>query len=211
MEGGRGPLPRAGPKLKGVVVIKRMTILLSLMIILVLLSACGGAERDREEFSAWREEFRALEELTITADLTAAGGTMFSEYRLLYRMDGEEETVEVIAPELIANIKARRSPGALRLSYDGVMLDTGHSAGDRLSPMMALPTFADCLRDGHIERTWREEVEKRPMLVTELQLPDGVFMTLWQERGGMRPVHAALRNGEAVTLRMTVIEWGQGR
>lgn len=174
---------------------------------ILLLSGCGGTERDREKFLQWREDFVNREEISINANLTVSGGGRFSEYKLQYNKTTEGETVEVLEPKLIANVRASRRDGATWLSFEGVVLETGAIAEERkLSPMMALPTFVDSIKRGHLEQTWREKLNDETHLVSDLEMPDGTILTLWQRKDDMMPVYGAFRSGASVVLRIKINE-----
>ena len=82
------------------------------------------------------------------------------------------------------------------------MLETGDTLSENLSPLMALPTFMVIIKQGHVENAWREKVDETEMLVTELEMPDGSIMTLWQNYSDSSPVCADLRSGDRVELKI---------
>lgn len=170
------------------------------------LCGCGGKTiRAQESFTAWRGDFLAREEHSITAAVRISQEDAVSEYTLAYALTPEEETVEVLAPELIASIKAHIEEDSARLSYDGVILDAGSSAGG-LTPMTALPRLMDFIESGHLESSWAETRDGLELYATELELEDGSKLVLWQEQAGMTPVYGEIRVQNAVEAAIDIQE-----
>ena len=71
---------------------------------------------------------------------------------------GGESTVEVLAPETIAGVRARVSGEDLSLEFEGEVLNAGRTGRAGISPAAALPALMDALRDGWLleegEETW---------------------------------------------------------
>lgn len=177
--------------------------MLALMIVLVFLTGCSGTEKFEEDFELWRKEFLATSEHELTADVTYfSSDDRVCEYSLSYTSGEEGETVEVLSPELITGVTAHIEQGESELSFDGAILETGSDIAEGLSPMTALPVFMDFIREGHVENLHSEKREDVTLLVTELELPDGVKMTLWQAGTELEPVFAAIRSGDEVNVKI---------
>ncbi len=176
--------------------------MLALTISLIILCGCSKSEKYEEMFTSWREGYSNIAEHSIEAVVTASDDKKFNEYSLLYTRNADGETVEVVSPELIADISAHIGEDETRLSYDGVMLETGSALSEKLSPLMALPTFMDIIVQGHPENSWLEKEAETELLVTELEMPDGTIMTLWQSYSDLKPVYADIRSGDRVELKI---------
>ena len=176
--------------------------LLALTICLFVLCGCSKSEKYEEMYTSWRDNYISITEHTIQAVVKTSDDEKVCEYELLYTLDAEGETVKVISPKLIADITAHIDGDETRLSYDGTMLETGSTLSENLSPLMALPTFMDIIKEGHPENSWREKKDNTQMLVTELEMPDGSIMTLWQNYSDLSPVSADLRSGDRVELKI---------
>jgi hypothetical protein len=177
--------------------------LLALTIGLIFMSGCGSAAKYEEAYTSWRAEVLGQETHAIEAVVTASDEETACAYTLSYMLDAERETVEVLAPELIAKIKAQvEKDDSVRLSYDGAILDTGNALAEELSPLMALPVFMDILREGHVERAWRETEDDTQLIVTDLEMPDARRLTLWQRAADMTPVYAELRSENRVEIKL---------
>lgn len=176
--------------------------MLALMISLLTLWGCQSPRQLEQEFEDWRLSFSQDKELGIDARVSWSEGGGVSEYQLAYRLSPEEETVEILSPELIAKVKAHMEGEEPRLSYDGVILDAG--GGDVLSPMTALPLFNDFITEGHTEGVWTEEKDGRELLAAELELADGSKMTLWLDGEGPSPLYAEIRQNAAVSAAILI-------
>lgn len=175
------------------------------MISLVFLAGCAAPKISEEQFDSWRTDFLAAQDREITADVTFSSGDKVCVYTLKYDKSADSETVEVIAPEQISQIKAHIQGEDSDVSFDGAVLETGSGILKGLSPMTSLPTFMDFIADGHVESMGSETDEGVAMLVTELELPDGSRMKLWQTTD-MTPVAAAIRSSDKVESKIQITE-----
>lgn len=176
--------------------------MLALTICLFILCGCSKSVKYEEMYTDWRDAFLATNEHSIQAVVTAQDEKKAGEFTLLYTLNAEGETVEVLAPEMIAKVKARLEDGKTDLSYDGVILETGSSLSEQLSPLMSLATFMDILAGGHPENSWQEKKDGSVLLVTELEMPDGTILTLWQNQSNMSPVYADIRSADSVEIKI---------
>ena len=181
--------------------------LLALMITLTILCGCSKSAKCGEQFSTWRQNCISTANHEIKAEVSASDKEKVCEYTLLYSSSLDGETVKVLAPELIAQIGAEIKEGETRLTYDGTVLDTGSALTGNLSPLMALPTFMSVIKDGHAENSWNEENDGTKMLVTELEIPDGMIMTLWQNSSDFSPVYAELRSNDSVEIKINITQF----
>lgn len=183
--------------------------LLALMISLTLFCGCSNSTKYEGKYDDWRSAYLEVSEHQIEAAVTTSDDDKVCEYTLLYTKNAEGETVEVISPELIANIKAQIGEKEVSLSYDGAMLETGSTLSENLSPLMALPTLMKVIKEGHVENSWSEKKDKIAFTVTELEMPDGTIMTLWQRSSDMTPVHVDVRSGDKVEIKIDIIKFDQ--
>lgn len=176
--------------------------LLALTICLIMMCGCSKSAKYEEMYTTWRDNYISLAEHSIEAVVTASDDEKICEYTLLYSLNAESETVKVLSPELIADITAHIQKDGTRLSYDGAMLETGSTLSENLSPLISLPTFMDIIKEGHPENSWRETKDEGEMLVTELEMPDGTIMTLWQNISDLSPAYADMRSGDRVEIKI---------
>ncbi len=185
----------------------RQAKLLALMITLIIMCGCSKSTKYEEQFSTWRNGCIGTANHEIKAEVSASDKEKVCEYTLLYNSSLDGETVKVLAPELIAQIGAEIKEGETRLTYDGAVLDTGSALTGKLSPLMALPTFMSVIKDGHWGNSWTEDNDGTQMLVSELEMSDGMIMTLWQNNSDMTPVHAELRSGDTVEIKINITQF----
>lgn len=169
--------------------------------LLLTLSACGGAG-SAARFEAWRTNFLESPEHSITAEVTSTSGDAHGEFTLSYRKDSEGESVSVLSPALIADVKALVEDDGVSLSFEGVILETGAGVSQKLSPLTALPIFMDFLEEGYVKDSWTEREGGRELAVTELELSDASRLTLWQDKADMSVLYAAIRSGDSVEIRI---------
>ena len=174
---------------------------------LFLLCGCGGSRgEERKAFETWRQSYAAADTHGIEAVVTASDDTRAVEYKLRYSLDPNAETIEVLAPESLAKIKATVRDDGARLEYDGVVLDTGTALEGKSSPLMSLPTLARILKSGHVTSVWTEKKDGETYRVAELENGAGTTARLWQQSDGT-PVYAELRGGERVEIKMNVTKF----
>lgn len=179
--------------------------LLALMITLTVLCGCSRSEKYEEAFSSWRQNCLSINEHEIEAVVTASDDKKICEYTILYNLNKDGETVEVLAPEMIAKVKAHvDEKDEARLSYDGVVLDTGSVLSKNLSPLMALPVFMDIVKEGHIENAWKEKKDDSEYIAADMEMPDGTIMTLWLSADEMAPAYAEVRNRDRVEIKIDI-------
>ncbi|MEA4893771.1 MAG: hypothetical protein VB064_00745 [Oscillospiraceae bacterium] len=181
--------------------------LLALTICLTILCGCSKSAKCEEKFTGWKTVCLAASGHSIEAEVTASDDDKVCEYTLLYTQNAEGETVRVIAPELIADITARISDKEVSLSYDGAILDTGSALKENLSPLMALPTLMKVIEEGHLENSWSETKDGTELNVTELEMPDGTEITLWQSGQDMTPVYADVTSSGKVRVKIEITKF----
>lgn len=173
-----------------------------LLIFCLLLSGCGtgASKKQYEQFS---QELSSQSSLSFTAQLRAEYEDKTVEFTLGYEMDENGQTVTVLAPELIAGVKARISAGKTALEFDSVSLDTGELDRYGLTPMSALPLLVDAMRSGHLDSCWQEDGKS----VYQLILNDHLSASVWFETESMTPVRAELMSEGRVTVCCEISEW----
>lgn len=165
----------------------RRTAVAALMIIPVLLCGCG-VNGDAKRFESFRQELAAASEIRMEADVTADYGDSAREYTLRLTGTAEDSVVEVLAPELIAGVKAHLADGGSTLEYDGVILDTGALTEDGLTPISALPRLVGAAKAGHLDGAWREG----DFVAVKLTPDDTIVLTLWMDAETMTPRRAEI-------------------
>lgn len=182
----------------------RRAALLALMISLALLSGCANAQLSEDKFGQWRQDFVSAPRRLIEAEVTAISEESETVFILRCESTALEDRVEVIAPEMLSKVSASVGGEENTLSYDGAVLALGGDAGERISPMMALPMLMDFLRESHFEGSWTETMDGAEVTVTELEDAQGRRLRLWQETDSMQPRFASIRSGDETELKIQI-------
>ena len=125
-----------------------------------------------------------------------------AELRCAY-VPGGESTVEVLAPEHIAGVRAVLSDTDWRLEYEGESLNAGTLSDEEISPAACLPRLMNALRDGWLleenEETWNG-VPCLRVTVDQTGVKDGkILSTVWLNLDGGIPVRGEIAvDGEVI-------------
>lgn len=166
-----------------------------MMTLCLLLSACGGAG-GTDAARAARAPYQEMESCSMTAEVSAFYGDEVSEFTLRCDYSPEESTVEVLAPETAAGVKAVLSGDGLTLTYEDDCLPAGPLSGEELSPASCLPRLMSALRDGWLLEENNEDWGDIPCLRVSLEQTgtDGrsVDSTLWLKKDDQTPARGEI-------------------
>ena len=174
--------------------------LILLMILPLLLCGCGNGEE--LAFEEFRQELQNADSLSFTADVRAEYEDSTAEFELAFSMQGDEYTVEILEPELVAGIKARVKSGDTHLEYDGAILDIGKLTDRGLCPMSALPYLTDALKNAYADMAWTES----GLLTVRLVPSDDMSVTLWIDEENA-PVNAEITYKEKTVVFIEIDDW----
>ena len=160
-------------------------VILPVLMITLLLTACGGAALE-EQVEARRDALGNAEQISFTAEVTTDLGSEIFESTLACTATPERVAMEVISPELVAGVTATATAGAgeTALEYGSVQLLVG--AIDAPGPFSALPLLCEALRTGHVIRAWSED----GLVAAEFYAGDERGLTVWFTEDGLTPAHA---------------------
>lgn len=158
----------------------------------LLLGGCGAKSgTDQSAAEAAREPYQTMEGCTMEAEVSC--GDADNEYSFTlsctYVPEGEC-TVEVLAPEASAGIRARISGKDLTLEYEDTCLPAGTLSSEEVSPASSLVRLMDALREGWLLEQNQEKIDDVPCLRLSLdQTGDQggkIVSTLWlREEDGL--------------------------
>ena len=175
----------------------RKGIISALMMTLLLLPGCGEREARLEKgFGELRSAVTAAESLRFQAELTADYGGTVADYTLDVAYDGQETAVQIVAPELIAGVKATVLRGQTTVSYDGVILGAGPLDNEGLTPVSAIPVMIDAMASSYVELLWWDG----DYITARLYVGENSVLTLWLDGKSFVPVA-----GEIATDGRTVV------
>lgn len=123
-----------------------------LLMLLCLLTACGGKETDALQAPIqFRAELLEKNGCSFTAQITADADDRVWQYavRCAASPDGTAQ-LEILAPDSIAGITAELSGADGKLCFDGAWVDFGLLADGELSPVAAPQTVFSCWTEQYI-------------------------------------------------------------
>ena len=176
-----------------------------MMTLLLLLPGCGGSGGDGESRTAeLRDRYHdcggCMMEAAVSCD--QEGLAWEAELRCEY-IPGGESTVEVLAPETIAGVRAAISDTDWRLEYEDASLNAGTLGDEEISPAACLPRLMSALRDGWLLEENQEEWNGVPCLrltVDQTGVKDGkILSTVWLDLETGAPVRGEIAvDGEII-------------
>ena len=158
------------------------------MIALCLLTGCGG---EAPEVSL-RDDYLTMTGCRMEAEVTCGGETetVFT-LRCDYVPEGDT-TVEVLAPETAAGVKAILRGEDLTLEYEDVCLPAGTLSAQAISPAACLPRLMSALREGWLLEENRERWGDTDCLRLTLdqtgQEEGKILSTLWLDLADGTPL-----------------------
>ncbi|MDD5932237.1 MAG: hypothetical protein PUC45_07295 [Oscillospiraceae bacterium] len=178
-----------------------------MMALVLLLAGCGAGEKE-DPRAAYQEMAGCTMEATVRCDQEGLDweGTLRCDY-----VPGGQSTVEVVAPELLAGVKAIISDRDWSLSYEGETLNIAPLSEEELSPAVCLPRLMDALRSGWLleenRETWNGEACIR-LLVDQSGASGGkVVSAFWLREEDAVPLHAELAVGEETVFTVEFTEF----
>lgn len=130
--------------------------LLFLPMMLLLLTGCSGGQENENgaeaQAVAIRGEYMAMTSYSLQAQVNADYGQRVYDFTLSVTWDGEETTVAIREPEMLAGVTARITGEEGTLEYEDLSLETGFLDEDGLSPVSALPALMEAARSQYIDR-----------------------------------------------------------
>lgn len=173
----------------------RRWICVPMMTLCLLLSGCGGTAEG--ESANLRERYHDMTGCTMEASVTCdqEGLEWTAELRCGY-VPGGESTIEVLAPETVAGVKAVLDDTHWRLEYEGDCLNAGTVSREEISPAACLPRLMSALRDGWLleenEETWND-VPCLRIAVDQSGTQDGkIVSTVWLRQDDGTPLRGEI-------------------
>ena len=170
----------------------------ALMILPLLLSACGG-KGDEEKVTAF---CAALQNQTVAceAELVSRLAGESETFTLACEESGEGTEITLCAPELLQGVTAHVGADA-SLSFDGLVIPV---PAEGLSPLNAVPVLLDTLRHGHLDLVWREG----EALTAQFIQNDDLAVRVYFSPDGL-PAAASFIERGTETITCTITQWTQ--
>ncbi len=173
---------------------------LPMIALCLLLTGCGGGEEAADLRRPYQEMTGCSMEAVVTCgqeDLVWEG-TLRCDY-----VPGGESTVEVLAPETIAGVRAVLTDSDWYLEYGDMSLNAGALSREAVSPAACLPRLMDALRDGWLLEENRETWGETPCVRLTVDQTGGqggkLVSTLWLREEDGLPLRGELAvDGEII-------------
>ena len=178
---------------------------LCVLMMALCLPLCGcGAGEGEEAAADLRDRYHDMTGCVMEARIACdqEGLAWEADLRCEY-VPGGESTVEVLAPETIAGVKAVLSDTDWYLEYQGESLNVGALSREEISPASCLPRLMNALRDGWLVEENTEEWKEIPCLrlaVDQTGTQDGrIVSTLWLKQEDGTPLRGEIAvDGETI-------------
>lgn len=184
------------------------------MMMALLLSGCGAGETKETTADTLRQLYREMSGCTMEAVVRCDQEGLEWEGSLACQyLPGGESTVEVLAPEEIAGVKAIVREEDWCLAYEGEILNTLPVTEEELSGAVCLPRLMDALREGWLleegRETWAEKDCLRLRLDQTGQGEGKIISVLWLDVSDGTPVYGevALEETTLFTVEFTAFSF----
>jgi len=163
--------------------------LLLFALTLLSLAACSTQQSAGAHIQEIQERFQTSTQ-RFSAHITADYGDRVHQFTL--RFDSGADTLEVLAPEILAGIQIGISESGTVLRYEGAVLDTGPLTADGLSPLAALPLIAHQWREGFVVEAHYETFQDIAVVTMTSHISDNALHITRFDRATGIPVQAEI-------------------
>ena len=160
--------------------------------LMLLLTACGGEEKDPA--AELQAQYANLTGAVMEAEVSCHYADEDRTYTLLCDYAPERSTVTVLSPANLAGISATVENGTLSLSYDGISMDAGNYSAAAISPVAALPKLMEAAAKGYPTEQGEEAVGERTCLrlACDLESDEGILYTTWFDQETLLPLRSEI-------------------
>ncbi len=174
-------------------------VILPVLTIALLLSACQGAGSAEKCLDEARESLAQAETISFTAEVGAdLGDSRFEFTAECSYADGETE-VYITSPELIAGITAKMAEGHSEMEYDGLILSLGDLVGTSISPVSSIPIIINALLGGFASEVWSEG----DFTVARVYVDDSADALIWLD-AELTPVRGEIVAGGTAAAQCSI-------
>ena len=184
----------------------RKRIISALMMTLLLLPGCGGREARLERaFDSLRQAVTAAQSITFQAAMTADYGDTAAEYALAVSYDRAVAFTPamILAPDIIAGVKATALRGETSVSYEGVILGAGPLDKEGTTPVSAVPVMLDALASAYVELLWWDG----DYMAARFYVGESSVLTVWLDGDTMLPRAAEIACDGRTVVTMDITDW----
>ena len=169
----------------------------------LLLTGCGKLE---QEAKALQETYRAIEMLTMEAEITYHLDGESRSFTVVSTCDKEGATTTVTAPEELAGLSATVTGEELLLRYEGAALPAGRI--QEVSAANCVPYLLHAVAEGYLLECGGETIDGMDCLRVAFDTTANemkIFCTVWFERATSAPCYAEFSTDGVVVLTMRTL------
>lgn len=184
-----------------------MRIFFSLMAAVLVLTGCAGGREDTlAAAERVQQRFAAAQSLYAEAEVTVLRPEETLRYTLAVRAEGDERRVSVLSPQLLAGVTAVLTDDALRIEYDGTVLDGAASEG--VNAASCVPMFWQAAAKGSVSEHGREQDALRVTFLPEGG--DGTLLLTGWFAGDGAPLRAEIEENGVLCAQMEFTDFDFG-
>lgn len=175
----------------------------ALLMLVWVLTACGGENRELEEAMAFRNALLSAQGCSFSLGITADYGDIVQEFSMDCSADAlGKVTFTVTEPETIAGITGTLSELGGELTFEDTVLHFKSMAEGTLSPVSAPWLLLRTLRSGCITSVCREAEQLR-MSIDDSYADDALRLDIWLDED-KKPLRAEVLHDGLRILTLTV-------
>lgn len=182
---------------------RKLGVCVPMMALCLLLAGCGGTGGNSAAAEAARVPYQNMEQCSMTAEVTCSYGDQVNQFQLKCDYTPLKSTVEILAPETVAGVKAELSGRELSLVYEDDCLNAGMLSDQNVSPAECLPRLMSALRDGWLLEQNKEDWGDTPCLRLSLDQTGSegnkIISTVWLRQEDHTPARGEIAvDGEII-------------
>lgn len=182
--------------------------------LLFLLTGCASQQNQGEELALLiRGGYLASQSIEMGCIVTADYGERVYDFSFDSITEGETTTLTLTEPSELAGLIAtiENQSGESKLSYEGVLVDTGTLSDDGLTPVTAVPAILEGLTAGYIQTILLGE-DQLVLTCGDPDVPTGtgreIILTLDAVTGDLQRGEIFVDGFRVIDCEITNMTWG---
>ena len=163
---------------------------LCIMLLLSLFS-CTAEEQKISDGDRVSEYFSGLDNLSMTANVTAQFTEYSVDFALFASFSGAKGSVKVLEPAHIEGISVLSDEDGTEIEYDGAAFEVGELEQSGISPALVLPELLRLWRGGGVSESCREKLDGTECVVLSYVAGE-LFYRTWFHMEALEPLRAEI-------------------